>query len=210
MEKKTSRISEKKNAKRQQILDAACRIFTRDGYHKARVDEIAAAAGVGKGTVYEYFASKTELFQDMLETKYADSYEKIILQLEKDGVGLEEGMYRMVKSYIIFCEENRDLTFLVMKELPFMGEEMKQWFRERQEEREAEFRRTIRQAVQDNVMREVDVEALLILCEGLLSTLHLSIAVGRLRSRDINHLARSITDILMNGVSPAEESRAEN
>ncbi len=208
MEKKTNRISEKKLAKRQQILDAASLIFIRDGYHKARVDEIAAVAGVGKGTVYEYFESKAALFQDMLEAKYAKNYTRIVLQLEQDSVSLREGMYRMVKNYIVVCEENRDLTFLVMKEVPFMGEDMKQWFMERQQEREAAFRSCIKQAIQDNVMREIDVEALLILCEGLLTTLHLSIAVGKFRRKDVNQLARAITDILMNGVAPEEKEPA--
>ncbi len=45
-----------------QILDAAARVLLRDGLAKATIDDIAADAGLGKGTVYEYFGSKTELF----------------------------------------------------------------------------------------------------------------------------------------------------
>jgi len=38
------------------------RVFARDGYHQAKIEEVAKEAGIGKGTVYEYFRSKTELF----------------------------------------------------------------------------------------------------------------------------------------------------
>ena len=45
-----------------QILEAAKRVFARDGYHRARMEAIARESGIGKGTVYEYFSSKRELF----------------------------------------------------------------------------------------------------------------------------------------------------
>lgn len=45
-----------------QILEAAARVFNSRGYHAATVDEVAAAAGLGKGTIYLYFAGKRELY----------------------------------------------------------------------------------------------------------------------------------------------------
>ena len=51
-----------KNKKRTDILQAAMRIFARAGYHRAKMESIAAEARIGKGTVYEYFRSKTDLF----------------------------------------------------------------------------------------------------------------------------------------------------
>ena len=37
-------------------------VFARDGYHRAKIEAVAEEAGIGKGTVYEYFRSKTDLF----------------------------------------------------------------------------------------------------------------------------------------------------
>jgi TetR/AcrR family fatty acid metabolism transcriptional regulator len=51
-----------KERKRREILEAAMRVFARDGYHRAKMEAVAEAAGIGKGTVYEYFKSKTDLF----------------------------------------------------------------------------------------------------------------------------------------------------
>ena len=48
--------------KTQAILAAAQRIFIRYGFGQARIEDIAQEAGVGKGTVYEYFPSKKAIF----------------------------------------------------------------------------------------------------------------------------------------------------
>jgi AcrR family transcriptional regulator len=51
-----------KARKRREILEAAMRVFSREGYHRAKMEAVAEEAGIGKGTVYEYFKSKTDLF----------------------------------------------------------------------------------------------------------------------------------------------------
>ena len=48
--------------KERQILDGAAFVFARDGYEGASMSRIAAEAGVSKGTLYNYFTSKAELF----------------------------------------------------------------------------------------------------------------------------------------------------
>ena len=49
-------------AKRQVIAKAATAVFLRDGYAAASMDEITAAAGVSKQTIYHHFGSKEQLF----------------------------------------------------------------------------------------------------------------------------------------------------
>lgn len=48
--------------RRDEILDAAARLFAERGYADTDLDELAARLGVGKGTVYRYFPSKEKLF----------------------------------------------------------------------------------------------------------------------------------------------------
>jgi AcrR family transcriptional regulator len=52
--------------RRRQILDAARRVFGRSGFGSTPMIEVARAAGVGKGTLYEYFSSKEELFTTLI------------------------------------------------------------------------------------------------------------------------------------------------
>jgi TetR/AcrR family fatty acid metabolism transcriptional regulator len=48
--------------KKQQIVQAAIKVFAEKGLEKAKIADIAREAGIGKGTVYEYFSSKEDLF----------------------------------------------------------------------------------------------------------------------------------------------------
>lgn len=53
--------------KRLILVEAAAEVFARQGFTATRVSDIARCAGVGKGTVYEYFSSKEELFFAVFE-----------------------------------------------------------------------------------------------------------------------------------------------
>jgi TetR/AcrR family transcriptional regulator, fatty acid metabolism regulator protein len=65
--------------KRRLILDAAVRVFARQGFHACRVSDIADEAGVAYGLVYHYFASKDEV----LDTLFIERWE-VMLQLIRD------------------------------------------------------------------------------------------------------------------------------
>ena len=66
--------------KRRLILDAAVRVFARQGFHTCRVSDIADEAGVAYGLVYHYFSSKEEILDtlflerwDVMLTAIADA-----------------------------------------------------------------------------------------------------------------------------------------
>lgn len=53
-------------ARRKQILDAATQVFAEKGFHRATIKDIARVAGIADGTIYTYFASKTEVLLGIL------------------------------------------------------------------------------------------------------------------------------------------------
>jgi AcrR family transcriptional regulator len=64
--------SDKAQARRAEMLQAAGEIFAAKGYAAATVDDIAARAGVSKGTMYNYFDSKQELFLQLLTASISE------------------------------------------------------------------------------------------------------------------------------------------
>jgi AcrR family transcriptional regulator len=56
--------------KRAHILEAASRIFATHVYHLVTMDQVAAAAGVGKGTLYRYFPSKEDLYLAIVDEAF--------------------------------------------------------------------------------------------------------------------------------------------
>jgi TetR/AcrR family transcriptional regulator, fatty acid metabolism regulator protein len=57
--------------KRRQILDAAIRVFARQGFHSCRVSDIADEAGVAYGLVYHYFKSKDEVLNEVFTERWS-------------------------------------------------------------------------------------------------------------------------------------------
>src|ERR1700753_3399677 len=76
MSSKEASVSRAKSAadKRRLILDAAVRVFARQGFHACRVSDIADEAGVAYGLVYHYFTSKDEI----LDTLFLDRWEVML------------------------------------------------------------------------------------------------------------------------------------
>ena len=58
--------------KRDQILKAGIKVVARNGLDKGKIADIAKVAGIGKGTVYEYFRSKEEIFTAIETTVFGD------------------------------------------------------------------------------------------------------------------------------------------
>jgi len=62
----TSRKERERLRHRQEILAAALRLFSEKGFHDVSMQEIAAAAEFGTGTLYHFFSSKEELFYELM------------------------------------------------------------------------------------------------------------------------------------------------
>ena len=63
--------------KKTQIINAAIEVFAKQGLDKGKIADIAKVAGIGKGTVYEYFISKDEIFNAIEETFIFQSIDQL-------------------------------------------------------------------------------------------------------------------------------------
>lgn len=81
--------------KQRQILLGAARVFAQDGYEGASMSRIASEAGVSKGTLYNYFDGKAELFCAFIEHEcsrtlaamFAEPDPKISIEAALHGIG---------------------------------------------------------------------------------------------------------------------------
>ena len=71
----TERKQERSKRTEQQILNAALRIFARDGISRGRIADIAAEAGISTSTLYEYYKSKEDLAYDVPMSHLATFFE---------------------------------------------------------------------------------------------------------------------------------------
>jgi len=88
--------------KRRAILDAAIRIFARQGFHSARVSDVAAEAGVAYGLVYHYFDSKDQMLNELFTERWSlllEAIREADAQLDSPREKLEAAAGFIIESY---------------------------------------------------------------------------------------------------------------
>lgn len=89
--------------KNELILEAAFEVFSNKGFHGARMEEIAEKAGVGKGTIYEYFKNKVHLFHEMLIMQIENYFGELEKGLDLQATA-EEKMHNLIKRHVTFSQ----------------------------------------------------------------------------------------------------------
>jgi AcrR family transcriptional regulator len=90
-----------------EILAAARGVFASRGFNEATVDDIAAAAGIAKGTVYLYFPSKRDIYLAALKQGLMELMERTRTTMEATR-GIEAKLQAFVRTRLEYAEANRD------------------------------------------------------------------------------------------------------
>lgn len=93
---------EEKNSKRKDILASARELFGEKGFHNTKMEEIALGAGVGKGTLYEYFKNKQEIFDETCE-EYVKIFHESVEEISSMDITFKE------KVILLFKEKEKSI-----------------------------------------------------------------------------------------------------
>jgi AcrR family transcriptional regulator len=99
------------------ILDAALSTFAENGYERAAMDEIAAAAGVSKAVVYDHVPSKRELYMELLESIRAELTDVIETALGFGGSYDEARVRAAIEAFFQYVEEHQEGCRLLFLEI---------------------------------------------------------------------------------------------
>ena len=103
-------------SKRERLLKAAIKVFARDGFFKAKVEEIARHAGVATCTTYLYFKNKDDLLISIFEEEMTPIIERIKAELSNQ-TSPEERISTFISRHFAMVEQNPDLALLLEVEL---------------------------------------------------------------------------------------------
>ncbi|AHF08115.1 TetR/AcrR family transcriptional regulator [Desulfitobacterium metallireducens] len=102
-----------KEEKRVEILNAAIKVFSEAGIEGATIEGIAKEAGIGKGTVYDYFDSKNTLFQEMIRYSGQRFRDDLVSVIEQGDTMMEK--IRLISQfYAKFLKEHLDIFGSIM------------------------------------------------------------------------------------------------
>jgi AcrR family transcriptional regulator len=95
-------------ARREEILTAARKVFSERGFEKATLDEIAEVAEFGKGTIYNYFKSKEELFACIIE-RGISRFQQFVAQAIENKTTPRKKVETYIDSAFEFFEKHRQI-----------------------------------------------------------------------------------------------------
>ena len=101
--------------KKDRIIEAAAQVFARSGYSNASVANIARHANIGKGTVYEYFQSKEDLFFAVFEWFQKKTEKAAVVGISDLGGGAADRLKALNDSLMGMWDEIKDIFALVME-----------------------------------------------------------------------------------------------
>ncbi len=137
------------------ILEAAAQVFSEKGFYAATVEEIASRAGVGKGTVYEYFPSKEALFRAMLRAGM-QSYLAAVRSRLKNPTSARGALEQIALAHVGFIREKSALARLIADEQIGLSPEGREWLWRMKERKLEAVARVIAKGIEEGEFRPAD------------------------------------------------------
>ncbi|MCH7762683.1 MAG: TetR/AcrR family transcriptional regulator [Candidatus Marinimicrobia bacterium] len=109
------RKAREKKRKRNAILEAAEKLFAKEGYHTTTMDNVAEATDFSKGTIYLYFKNKDDLFFTILDERLDTHIRELKERLSKT-IDLKETIVELVTEQLTFFEKHHYFFRLTIAE----------------------------------------------------------------------------------------------
>lgn len=190
--------SSMKEPKRELIMAAAIQVFSQKGYHNAKMEEIALAAGIGKGTIYEYFASKLQLLQDIMEQSF-HRYEDSLGADINNSLSFEAKMKILLEGHFRFCQQNKELTRFLFWDTEVCDEELREWAVKKRAEKEGRLQEIIQAGIKSGEIRDLDPKLITVMISGIFGAIWIPVVLEGWEI-DAGQAAEQITAILMHGI----------
>ena len=194
-------------ARREQIVGAATRVFAEKGFRRATTREVARAAGISEGTIYNYFEDKDALLMAILDG---------LNETERRAADFEEGMVMDFRGFleqylhrrISLIWENREVFRVVLSEMLVNAELRDRYLRHVVDPAMRIAEENFRSRMEQGEVRETDVPlAMRSVAGAVLGVL----VLGLLGDEEIGSRSDEVPDVLagllIHGLGAAEGDR---
>lgn len=186
--------------KSQQIIDAAIRVFARNGYYNSRVSDIAKEAGIAAGTIYLYFKTKDEILVTLFREQMAGFVARLRKAISVEPDALRK-LRRLIALHFQVLESNPDLAEVVQVEL----RQGNKFFRGASAHEVAAYFALIASVLEEGVeaglfRKDLPIKVATKLLFGALDQMTTSWVLGKRRYR-LSETADAVADIFLRGVA---------
>ncbi len=196
-------MTERSIERRQAILDAAVRVFSRKGFHTSRVGDVAEEAGVAHGLLYHYFSSKDEVLETIFREAWAELLAAMRAVEEADEPAAEQ--LRKVCAILLRTWRHRpDLVTVLVREIARSGELQNRLEDVREAFRVIE-RIVARGQARGEFRPDLDPRLTATIVYGALEELLTAWVLGQLPDGDeeVTRAERAVVDVVVGGLAQA-------
>lgn len=121
-----SQSSKKNSDKHRRIIQAALKVFAKNGFYNSKVSEIARAAKVADGTIYLYFQNKDDILISLFEEEMAAILKKVRLAMGDYDDPVEK-LKQFALNHLRLVEEHKELAEIIQVEIRQSSKFMKEY-----------------------------------------------------------------------------------
>ena len=120
----------KDNEKHHRIIEAATKVFAKNGFYQSKIAQIAKEAGVADGTIYIYFENKDDILISLFEEQMKAVLDNMAHQVANIDDPAEK-LEIFASTHLGLIEKNKDMAEIIQVELRQSGKFMKEYKNER-------------------------------------------------------------------------------
>lgn len=189
---------ERRQQRREEILQVATKLFARHGFADTDVQVIADRLHVGKGTVYRHFTSKEELFLAVVDRGMQHMKQAVDAATAQTGQPLEKVAVG-IRAYLTFFDEHPEIVELLIHERALFRDRRKPTYFVHRESNVGQWRALFSELIRAGVIRDTPVERITDVISGLLyGTMFTNFFAGR--AKPLANQCQDILDIVFRGL----------
>lgn len=142
------------NNTEQRIVEAAKKVFVKEGMLGARMQQIADEANINKALLHYYFRSKEKLFQVVFEDAVKDFLPRI-MQVFGSEAHLFDKIYQFVEEYLTMVKQNPYLPMFILHEMSTRPEKLAD-FMSKMDRGTPLIKKSVQEAVEEGIIRPIE------------------------------------------------------
>jgi AcrR family transcriptional regulator len=196
---KTVATTKEKEQKRQEIIKAAIRVFSKKGYHQTKIVDITSSLKISTGTFYLYYQNKRELFIEVIDSVFRNIVGEAAVAIKGENDFLERLKIRgrvFYKNYTKFSEILNQLRAELASEEQWPVEKIQKIYHGLTQP----VIREIEAAVKGGIIREIDPDLLAYALTGLIEIMSLRLSLDH--KYNLENIIDFIADLAINRLLP--------
>lgn len=192
--------------RKKKIIQVATQLFSEKSYHDVTIDEVAAKAGIAKGTIYIYFESKEKLYLGILENGF-ESIESLIEKEVAKTDPASEKLRKVLRLIFGFYRQNLDVLRILSRDETHLIREHYQFTERWRERRVKLYEKILEKGVKEGSFRPINTRLVALIVFGLVR----SVMFFYKTDKSAEETAEEVLSIIRSGIlDPAQKEFYED